>query len=107
MLFNYLEENREFALSALHSLGHDPFKRLFYQEVNEMIGEIAEKLGEEIEIGERKKSFLSHFYTISITSLAISWLQGEVDYSLEEMIQMLMTMVEEQTVGAKILHKKS
>ena len=105
MLFAYLEENREFALSAIHSLGHDPFKRFFYQEVNGMIAGVVEKLGEGIEVEEKTRGFLSHFYTISISSLAISWLQGEVEYSPDEMIQMLMTMIEEQTIGAKQLYK--
>ena len=102
-LFTYLDENRAFALSAVHSLGQDPFKRFFYTEVNEIITDVIENLSETLDEDEEYAAFLSHFYTVSLSSLALSWLQGEMDATPEQIIAFIDRAINEQRVGANVL----
>lgn len=105
-LFTYLEENREFALSSIYSLGQDPFKRFFYTEVNEIIFGFIGHLGENLPKDKQYTDFLSHYYTISLSTLAISWVQGEMDLTPTEIIALIERLITEQTTGAKQLYNE-
>ncbi|MGM9949601.1 MAG: TetR-like C-terminal domain-containing protein [Lysinibacillus sp.] len=51
---------------------------------------------------EKYMAFLTHFYTLSFTATAISWLQGEMDYTVEEIIQQIDRLLQEHIEGAKV-----
>ena len=45
--------------------------------------------------------FLSHFYTISLPTIAISFIQGEMDNTVEEIVEMIDKTLRNQIYGAK------
>lgn len=101
----YLENNRAFAQNAVYSLGRDEFNRLFHREVYEIIGNVVQQFEEALcHKDEKYLAFLTHYYTIALAETAISWLQGEIDYSVEEVIQMIERLLREHIEGAKVLN---
>ena len=103
-LFHYLQDNKKFALSTINSLGVDQFKRFFYGEVFEIINAATIQFGKEVQADKRYMDFLSHFYTISLPTIAISWIQDEIDFTAEEIIEMLDKTLKDQLYGAQ--HRK-
>ena len=101
----YLEKNRVFAQNAVYSLGRDQFNRFFHRKVYEIIGNAIQQFAETFcDQDEKYLAFLTHYYTISFAATAISWLQGEIDYSVEEVIQLIDRLLQEHIKGAKVLN---
>ena len=101
-LFHYLDDNRAFALSAVASLGIDQFKQFFYGELYEIINSVIEELGKELLANKAYMDFLTHFYTLALPTIAISWLQGEIDHTPEEIIDMMDITFRTQFYGSKM-----
>lgn len=106
---HYLEANKKFVLSTIKSLGVDQFVRFFYGEVFEIINAVIHQIGETVQahqmeetaqVDDKYAAFLSHFYTISFPLMAVSWIQGEMDLTAEEMIEMMDKTFKDQIYGA-------
>lgn len=100
-LFHYLQDNKKFVLSTIHSLGEEQFKRYFYGEIFEIINTVTLEIGQELNVEKGYSDFLSHFYTIALPTLAVSWIKGEIDFTAEEMIEMMDKTIQDQIYGAK------
>lgn len=100
-LFKYLEANKEFCLCALQSLGRGHLKRFFYSDISSIFGRVIKACGERLNATEEYMSFLTHFYTISLAGLVESWLNGEMDQSPEEIIEMIDIFIADQLLGAE------
>ncbi|MCM0622959.1 TetR/AcrR family transcriptional regulator C-terminal domain-containing protein [Lysinibacillus sp. OL1_EC] len=101
----YLEKNRAFALNAINSMGHEHFNRFFHQEIYSIIEDFVKQIAEMCQEVEKKyMSFVTHFFTVSITAVTISWLQGELDFSVEELIQMVDRFLSDHLEGTKTLY---
>ena len=100
-LFYYLNDNRAFALCAVQSLGIDQFKHFFYGEVYEIIARVIEQFGKELIVDQAYVDFLTHFYTLSLPTIAISWLQGEIEHTPEEIVEMMDITFRHQLYGAQ------
>ena len=99
-LFKYLEENKEFCLCALQSLGRGHLKRFFYSDISTMLGKVIKSLCEKLNASEEHIAFLTHFYTISLAGLVESWLKGEMDQTPEEIIEIIDIFIQDQIRGA-------
>ncbi len=102
-LFRYIEDNRAFATCALESVGHKHLKRFFYADINNIIGKVVQDVGNDMRIPEEHMNFLTHYYTISLAAMVVSWLQQEMDHTPEQLIQMIDTIIMDQLNGA--LHR--
>ena len=99
-LFHYLEENRAFAMCALESVGHKHLKRFFYADIHSIIEKVVREVGKDMEVSKEQMAFLTHYYTISLAAMVVSWLQEEMDQTPEELIEMIDTIIMDQLNGA-------
>lgn len=106
-LIYYLEENRQFCLCALKSLGHEHIKRFFYSDIHNIVQRIVYDFGEKYESSEEYLSFLSHFFTLALGSIVTSWLNDEMDYSPEELIEMIDLFIQDHLRGVEHRIKES
>lgn len=106
-LFNYLDENREFCICALRSLGRGHLKRFFYSDIHRIFGRVIKEFGEKTNAAEEYMAFLTHFYTLSLAGLVESWLLGEMDQTPEEIIEMINIFIQDQILGAEQRIKKT
>lgn len=100
-LFQYFEDNKAFSLSTIKSLGAEKFKQFFYGEFYEIINAVIVEVGKDIKAEPHYMEFLSHFYTISLPTTAISFIQGEMDNTVEEIVEMIDKTLRDQIYGAK------
>lgn len=107
-LFYYLDENREICLRALQSLGHEHIKRFFYSDIHNIIHRVVYDFGQKSQAPDEYISFLSHFFTLALGSLVESWLNGEMDQSPEELMEMIDLFIQDHLRGAeqRIANKK-
>lgn len=105
-LFKYLDENREICVCALRSLGRGHLKRFFYADIHATFGKVIKEFGEKLQAPEEYRSFLTHFYTLSLGSLVESWLMGEMDQTPEQIIEMIDIFIGDQLAGAQQRIKK-
>lgn len=101
-LFYYLHENRTICLRALQSLGHEHIKRFFYSDIHNIVHRIVYDFGKKFQAQEDYLSFLSHFFTLAVGSLAESWLNGEMDQSPEEIVDMIDLFIQDHLRGAEL-----
>ena len=102
-LFKYLEANKEFCVCALQSLGRGHLKRFFYSDISSIIGKVIKDHGEkwDCEASDEYIVFLTHFYTLSLAGLVESWLNGEMDQTPKEIIEMIDIFIQDQIRGAE------
>lgn len=100
-LIKYLDDNKEFCLCALQSLGRGHLKRFLYSDISCILGRVIKSLGEKFNATEEYISFLTHFYTLSLAGLVESWLTGEMDQTPEEIIEMIDIFIQDQIRGAE------
>lgn len=100
-LIYYLDKNREFCLCALKSLGYEHLKRFFYSDINNIVHRIVYDFGEKYESDEEYLSFLTHLFTLSLGAIITSWLKGEMDYTPEELIDMIDLFIQDHLKGVE------
>ncbi|QBK24700.1 TetR family transcriptional regulator [Ureibacillus thermophilus] len=100
-LFHYLDENRDICLCALQSLGREHIKRFFYSDIHDIIYRVVYEFGIKLQAQKEYVSFLSHFFTLSLGAIVESWLNGELEQSPEELVNMIDLFVQDQLRGAE------
>ena len=97
-LFRYIQDNREFCLCALRSLGHGHLRRLFLQDLQAIVQRTVDQLSQEL--GLPADDLVTQFYSIALAGCIESWLIGELPYTPEELIQFADTMLQDHLQGA-------
>lgn len=97
-LFRYIQDNREFCLCALRSLGHGHLRRLFLQDLQAIVQRTVDQLSQEL--GLPADDLVPQFYSIALAGCIESWLIGELPYTPEELIQFADTMLQDHLQGA-------
>lgn len=109
-LLYYLEQNKQFCLCALKSVGHEHMKRFFYSDLHNIVQKIVYNFGKKYETNEENieyLTFLTHFFTISLGTLVASWLNDEMDYTPEQLIEMIDLFVKDHSKGFEMRLKES
>lgn len=105
-LFQYLQENRAVCLCALRSLGRGHMKRFFSSEIYTVIHRTIETLGQEIgytkEDEERFLDWMTQIYVTALAGIMENWLLGELDYTPEELVSFVDTILQDQIRGAAL-----
>ena len=105
-LFHYLDDNRSICRNALRAEGRPYLKRFFESEVNNIIHNAVEQIGTDAGIlhtiaTEKDVQRMTQFYSISYTAILESWLNGELDYTPEEMVAFADQMIQDHIRGAR------
>ena len=100
LLFAYLEKNRAVCLCALRSMGHEHVRRLFYDDLDDVLKNLVFSLGEQAHIPQEYGEFLTHYFTLSLASLVESWLLGEMKETPEELVRFVDIGINDQLRGA-------
>lgn len=102
-LFQYLQENREVCLCALHSLSRTHLKHFFHTDLYAIIGRTVAAIAAETGCtDEDELELLTHFAILSLASLVESWLLGEIDRTPEELIGFVGRLLRNQVRGAAL-----
>ena len=92
LVLRYLEENRQMCCGVLSSVEHEYLRRFLYDDVEPVVSQLIEELSEGLTVAPNYQKFLTHFYTLSIASLILTWIMEPGDSGCgdaEELIRML------------------
>ena len=106
-LFQYLQENREVCLSAIHSEGRKYIKQFFATDIHAVIHRTVEQLaetvyGKDCEDLEKQIDLLTRFYVHALVTSMESWLEDDFHYSPEEIVAFLDQMLTDHLRGASL-----
>ncbi|NLU24221.1 MAG: hypothetical protein GXW99_05790 [Clostridiales bacterium] len=100
LLFAYLEKNRAVCLCSLRSMGHDHVRRLFYNDLHDILKNLVFSMGEQAHIPEDYGNFLTHYFTVSLAAMVESWLLGEIKETPEQLVAYVDMTINDQLRGA-------
>ena len=107
-LFQYLQDNREVCLCALHSLGREHIKHFFHSDIYALIHHTIERVGREL--GDSRLledrgdtiDLMTHLYVVSLAGIMESWLAGEIDHTPEELVAFADGVLQDHMRGAAL-----
>lgn len=88
-ILNYIEENKAVCLCVLHSMSRSHLDDFFYRNLKDLFRSLVDEASEELDVKEKYKEFLAHYYSISFAGMLVSWLKGDLKGTPMEVIEML------------------
>ena len=103
-LFQYLQENREVCLCALHSVSREHLKRFFRDDINAVIQNNIKNLAAQLNYpaSDQEINLLTKFYVSALASITEDWLLGEIQETPEELIRFTDQLLQSHVMGAKL-----
>ncbi len=99
-LLMYIQQNKAFCLCALQSSGHGHLRKFFYNGINNVILSVVNEYSTDLEVCEKHKLFIAHFYTISFAGFIENWLQTGLKEDPDEIIQLCEVTMQGNIRGA-------
>jgi len=72
-----------------------------FSDIHDIIYRVVYEFGIKLQAQKEYVSFLSHFFTLSLGAIVESWLNGELEQSPEELVNMIDLFVQDQLRGAE------
>ena len=103
-LFQYLQENREVCLCALHSVSREHLKRFFRDDINAVIQNNIKNLAAQLNYpaSDQEINLLTKFYVSALAGITEDWLLGEIQETPEELIRFTDQLLQSHVMGAKL-----
>lgn len=74
-VFRYIEENKEFCMNTLHSIGRDHLERFLFSNTAIYLKNIVDKIAVDMQVSETNKKFIVDFYTPAFIAIVIKWME--------------------------------
>jgi len=87
IILEYLEENRDFCLSAYQSIGSNAIKELIEVEITKVVYNIIEKEMNGISFSEKGIEFIIKFSAGGVANIVEEWLKGTLILSKEDIVE--------------------
>jgi Transcriptional regulator len=87
-LLKYIQQNEALCLCTLHSLGHKHLRNFFYDGINKVMLYLVNMNSQDLNVTEKHKIFIAHFYTVSFAGFLENWLQEGLQDDPEEIISL-------------------
>ena len=103
-LFQYLQENREVCLCALHSVSREHLKRFFRDDINAVIQNNIKNLAAQLNYpaSDQEINLLTKFYVSALAGITEDWLLGEIQETPEELIRFTDQLLQSHVMGATL-----
>jgi probable dihydroxyacetone kinase regulator len=87
-ILNYIRDNEALCLCTLHSLGYKHLRKFFYEGINNVILSVVNEHSADLNVSEKHKIFIAHFYTVSFAGFIENWLQEGLKDDPDEIIRL-------------------
>jgi probable dihydroxyacetone kinase regulator len=74
-LLEYIRRNEALCLCALQSTGHEHLRKFFHEGIDKVILSMVNERSAGLDVSEKHKIFIAHFYTVSFAGLLENWIQ--------------------------------
>lgn len=99
-LLRYIQANEALCLCTLQSLGHKHLRKFFYEGISSVILSVVNEYAFDLNVSEKHKVFIAHFYTVSLAGFIEHWLQEGLDDDPDEIIRLCEITMEGNIRGA-------
>jgi probable dihydroxyacetone kinase regulator len=99
-LLKYIQDNVALCQCTLQSLGHKHLRKFFYDGINSIILSVVNGYASDLNVAEKHKVFIAHFYTVSFAGFIEHWLQEGLDDDPDEIIRLCEITMEGNIRGA-------
>jgi probable dihydroxyacetone kinase regulator len=99
-LLRYIQNNEALCLCTLQSLGHAHLRKFFYEGINSVILSVVNEYAADLNVAEKRKVFIAHFYTVSFAGFIEHWLQEGLGDDPDEIIRLCEITMEGNIRGA-------
>ena len=99
-LFHYVEKNRGICRSILESVGREPIRRVFYQDVHRFVRK-AMQMFYDTGCDQVYLGFTERYLSLAFGSVLESWVLGEIRKTPEEVVAYVDILIQDQARGAK------
>ncbi len=76
-LFHYIESNKKMTLCVFKSLGRQYLEDFMYKSVFRVVKNIVYGMAVDLEVKEKEKDFIAHYYTVSLLGVMTHWIQAD------------------------------
>lgn len=87
-LLEYIRINEAACLCALHSMGHKHLRNFLHEGVGHIILSMVNEHSSGLNVSEKHKFFIAHFYTVSFAGFIENWLQEGLKDDPEEIVRL-------------------
>lgn len=87
-LLEYIRINEAICLCALHSMGHKHLRKFFHEWLGHIILSLVNEQSFGLNVSEKHKIFIAHFYTVSFAGFIENWLQEGLKDDPEEIVRL-------------------
>lgn len=93
-IFVYIENNKEFCMNSLNSLGRNHLDNYIYSVTNDLIIGVINEISEGMSVEDSDKQFIADFYTVAFTGLVVKWMHNGMREKPKEIIEKLSELIE-------------
>lgn len=103
--FRFIENNKQFCLNTLHSIGRDHLDRFLFASTSAYIKQIIDELSEGIIVSDEKKKFIVDFYTPAFIALVAKWMEDGMKEKPENIVADVGILLDGTIVNALKLYE--
>ncbi len=93
-IFVYIENNKEFCMNSLNSLGRNHLDNYIYSVTNDLIIGVINEISEGMIVEDSDKQFIAYFYTVAFTGLVVKWMYNGMKERPAKIIENLSELIE-------------
>lgn len=92
-IFNYILENKSFALNTFNSVSREYLERYLYNETYTLLMGVIEEKSKDIPIREKDKIFIADFYKYAFVGILLDWIKKGMKENPKDIIDRLNTLI--------------
>lgn len=94
MIFNYMEENRDFCLNTYRSIGREHLEGFLTTTIEKLLSDVIQELQDSELLSKEGKDFIIHFYTYAMTGILLEWLQTGMRKDPAELVDAMILLMD-------------
>jgi probable dihydroxyacetone kinase regulator len=99
-LLRYFKENEAVCASAINVFGDERFRSFVDTGIHDHIHFIVNEFSAGLQVPDKCKNFIAHFYALSFTAYLIEWIKGGLKPEPEELAYMLEVLLQDNLKNA-------
>lgn len=93
-IFCYIEDNKEFCMNTLDSLGKEHLANFLHDNTFDLLISVVNEVSEDMDVLDEDKEFIANFYTCAFVNLVIIWMKDGMKESPKDTIGKLNKLID-------------
>lgn len=89
-----MQNNKTIVKNTYQSNYRDLMEKYIFKVIYSYVIDIVEKLAEDMNVAQKHKDFIAHFYTLALLALIHEWVQNDLKEDPKKIVQQVATLVQ-------------